>query len=86
MPARATSPPAPPPDMSGVAVVMICESLPLALKDGIVLAGREIVGLPRDGVVAQANDPGDDGETARHGAVARPINGLVDGRNSVRCG
>jgi len=72
------------PDVAGTAALAICESLLLALNDRNVLPEREIVGILRDAAAAHANDPGDDGRTDLHNAVADLISGIIAGGNSVR--
>lgn len=72
------------PDVAGTAALAICESLLLALNDRNVLPEREIVGILRDAAAAHANDPGDDGRTDLHNAVADLIGGIIAGGNSVR--
>lgn len=84
MPVAKQSPPAPIPDVSGVAALTICESLLLALNDRQIIPEREIVGILRDAAAAHAEDPGDDGHAVLHQAVAALINGIIDGGNSVR--
>jgi hypothetical protein len=73
-----------PPDISGVAALAICESLLLALNDCNILPEREIVGILQDAAATHANDPGDDGQAALHAAVAKLINSIIYGGNSVR--
>ena len=72
------------PDVAGTAALAICESLLLALNDRNILPEREIVGILRDAAAAHGNDPGDDGMTDLHKAVATLINGILAGGNSVR--
>ncbi|MFN5998538.1 MAG: hypothetical protein ACK47C_15165 [Paracoccaceae bacterium] len=71
-------------DVAGTAALAICESLLLALNDRNILPEREIVGILRDAAAAHANDPGDDGMTSLHKAVAELITGILAGGNSVR--
>ena len=72
------------PDVAGTAALALCESLLLALNDRNILPEREIVGILHDAAAAHANDPGEDGMTDLHKAVATLINGILAGGNSVR--
>jgi hypothetical protein len=72
------------PDVAGTAALAICESLLLALNDRNILPEHEILGILRDAAAAHANDPGDDGQTSLHTAVAAMINKILAGGNSVR--
>ncbi|MCF8483263.1 MAG: hypothetical protein K9H25_22800 [Rhodospirillum sp.] len=74
------------PDVTGTAALAICESLLLALNDRKVLPEKEIVGILLDAAAAHANDPGDDGKSDLHAAVAALINRILAGGNSVRRG
>jgi len=70
-------------DIAGTAALAICESLLLALNDHKILPESEIVGILRDAADAHENAPaGTDG--ALNSAVARLINAILDGGNSVR--
>lgn len=71
-------------DVAGTAALAICESLLLALNDRDILPEKEIVGVLRDAAAAHENDPGQDGKTELHVAVASLINAIIDGGNSVR--
>lgn len=71
-------------DVSGTAALSICESLLLALNDRKVLPEHEIVGILRDAAEAHANESGDDDRAELHAAVAKLINGILAGGNSVR--
>ena len=73
-----------PNDVSGRAALAICESLLLALNDRDVLPEHEIVGVLRDAVNAHEDVPGDDEKAALNAAVAKLINSIIDGGNSVR--
>ena len=84
MPIATQSPASPPPDVSGAAALAICESLLLALNDRKILPEREILGILRDAAAAHSEDPGHDGHSALHEAVAALINQIIDGGNSVR--
>lgn len=66
------------------AALAICESLLLALNDRDILPEHQIVGVLRDAAAAHSNDPGEDGQTELHAAVADLINRIIDGGNSVR--
>jgi hypothetical protein len=72
------------PDVPGSAALAICESLLLALNDRKILPESEIVGILTDAASAHANNPGDDGRADLHLAVAKLINSILDGGNSVR--
>jgi hypothetical protein len=72
------------PDVAGTAALSICESLLLALNDRKILPEDDIVGVLRDAAAAHANDPGDDGQTDLHDAVAALITRILAGGNSVR--
>lgn len=72
------------PDVAGQAALSICESLLLALNDREILPEDEIVGVLRDAAAGHANDPGTDGRTDLHRAVAELITGILKGGNSVR--
>lgn len=71
-------------DASGTAALSICESLLLALNDHKVLPEREILGILTDAAAAHENFPETDGDAELHRAVVLLINGILDGRNSVR--
>jgi hypothetical protein len=71
------------PDVAGLAALAICESLLLALNDRNILPEHEIVGILKDAAAAHSHaSPEGKGET--HKAVARAINKIIDGGNSVR--
>lgn len=72
------------PDTAGLAALAICESLLLALNDRNVLPEREIVGILKDAAATHENAPPGDGAEATHEAVAKLINKIIDGGNSVR--
>jgi hypothetical protein len=72
------------PDVAGTAALAICESLLLALNDRNILPEKEILGILRDAAASHANDPGEDGKTDLHAAVAALINKILSGGNSVR--
>lgn len=70
---------------SGIAALSICEALLLALNDAKVLPEREIVGILQDAAASHENAKGaTDAETEMHIAVARLINRIIAGGNSVR--
>lgn len=71
-------------DVPGTAALAICESLLLALNDRNILPEHEILGILKDAAAAHSNDPGDDGKADLHTAVAKLINGILAGGNSVR--
>ncbi len=73
-----------PNDVSGTAALAICESLLLALNDRGVLPEHEILGVLRDAATAHQGVPADDEKTALHASVAKLINSIIDGGNSVR--
>ena len=70
-------------DIAGTAALTICESLLLALNDHKILPETEIVGILRDAAAAHEVPP-DDGKAEMHAAVARLINSILAGGNSVR--
>lgn len=71
-------------DAAGHAALAICESLLLALNDRNILPEREIVGILKDAAAAHENAPSDDSLAELHLAVARLINRIIAGGNSVR--
>lgn len=72
-----------PAEVAGTAALSICESLLLALNDHKILPEAEIVGILRDAASAHATAP-EDGKAEMHQAVARLINAILAGGNSVR--
>lgn len=72
------------PDVAGTAALAICESLLLALNDHDILPEREIVGILKDAAAAHNNAPRGYGSEEMHKAVAKLINKIIDGGNSVR--
>jgi hypothetical protein len=72
-----------PNDIAGTAALAICESLLLALNDHRILPESEIVGILRDAAAAHENAPAGE-EDGLHADVARLINGILAGGNSVR--
>ena len=71
-------------DVSGTAALAICESLLLALNDRDILPEAEIVGILKDAAAAHHHTPKEDGRTELHVEVAKLINGILAGGNSVR--
>jgi hypothetical protein len=71
-------------DYSGMAALSICESLLLAMNDHKLLPEREIVGVLRDAAAPHELAVGTDEEIKQHQAVARLINLIITGGNSVR--
>jgi hypothetical protein len=71
-------------DVSGAAALAICESLLLCLGDLKILPETEIVGVLKDAVTAHESARGTDGNLDMHDAVAKLINGILAGGNSVR--
>jgi hypothetical protein len=69
---------------AGHAALAIVESLLLALNDRNILPEREIVGILKDAAAAHAQAPLGDGDEELHKAVAKRINQIIDGGNSVR--
>lgn len=72
-----------PNDIAGTAALAICESLLLALNDHKILPEREIVGILKDAADAHENAPSGK-KDALNAAVAKLINGILAGGNSVR--
>ena len=71
-------------DVSGTAALAICESLLLALNDRNILPESEIVGILKDAAAAHHHTPKGDDRTELHTAVAKLINSILAGGNSVR--
>jgi hypothetical protein len=72
-------------DVSGTAALAICESLLLALNDRNILPECEIIGILKDAAAAHHHVPtGEHGTSELHTAVAKLINGILAGGNSVR--
>jgi hypothetical protein len=69
---------------SGAAALAICGSILLCLGDRKILSEHEIIGILEDAITAHQIAPADDGLTKIHEAVATLINGIIDGKNSVR--
>ncbi len=59
-------------------------ALLLALDDRHILPEREILGVLHDAADAHANAVGPDADREMHEAVARLINRIISGGNSVR--
>lgn len=72
------------PDVAGTAALAICESLLLALNDRDILPEHEIIGILKDAAAAHENAPPGDGTEAMNKAVAKLINTIIKGGNSVR--
>ena len=71
-------------DVAGNAALTICEALLLALNDLDIIAESKIVGILKDAATTHEEAPGGEGHEAMHKAVAKLINKIIDGRNSVR--
>lgn len=71
-------------DHAGMAALSICEALMLAMNDHELLPEREIMGVLRDAAASHENATGTEAETEAHRAVARIINRIIAGGNSVR--
>ncbi|MEH6832748.1 MAG: hypothetical protein V7661_18100 [Sulfitobacter sp.] len=69
---------------SGIAALSICEALLLALNDAKILPEREIMGVLEDAAATHDNANGSDVEMKEHRAVAKLINKIIAGGNSVR--
>jgi len=72
-----------PNDIAGTAALSICESLLLALNEHSILPEKEIVGILKDSAAAHEGCPPGENK-ALHTAVAKLINGILAGGNSVR--
>jgi hypothetical protein len=71
-------------DVSGAAALAICESMLLCLGDLKILPENEVVGILKDAVTAHESAGDSEGHTEMHDAVAKMINGILAGGNSVR--
>jgi hypothetical protein len=71
-------------DHAGMAALSICEALLLAMNDHRLLPETEIMGLLRDVAATHENASGTEAERETHRAVARLINRIIAGGNSVR--
>lgn len=71
-------------EFSGMAALTICEALLLAMNDHKLMSEREIVGVLKDAATAHEHAVAADGDKASHQAVAKLINRIIDGGNSVR--
>jgi hypothetical protein len=71
-------------DVSGTAALAICESLLLALNDRNILPEAEIVGILKDAAAAHHHAPTSKDASEMHAAVAKLINSILAGGNSVR--
>ncbi|MES2846460.1 MAG: hypothetical protein V4747_15680 [Pseudomonadota bacterium] len=72
------------PDVAGFAALAICESLLLALNDHNILPEKEILGILKDAAAAHENAPSSADPLTPHVEVAKLINKIIDGGNSVR--
>ncbi len=71
-------------DFSGMAALAICESLLLAMNDHKLLPEHEIMGILLDAAATHENAVSAGTEKEVHLAVARLINRIIAGGNSVR--
>ena len=71
-------------DYAGMAALSICEALLLALKDREVLPESEIIGILRDAAATHENAAETEGDREMHLAVARLIDRITSGRNTIR--
>jgi hypothetical protein len=71
-------------DHAGLAALSICEALLLALNDQGLLPEHEILGVLRDAAATHKNAVGTDAERETHRAVAKLIDRIIAGGNSVR--
>lgn len=71
-------------DYSGMAALTICEALLLAMNDHKLLPEREILGILRDAATTHENAVGPGADRETHKEVARLINLIIAGGNSVR--
>ncbi|MFO7921655.1 hypothetical protein DZD18_00835 [Rhodobacteraceae bacterium W635] len=71
-------------DHAGMAALSICEALMLAMNDRELLPEHEIMGVLRDAAATHENATGTEAETEAHRAVAKIINRIIAGGNSVR--
>lgn len=69
---------------SGMAALTICESLLLALNDHKILAESEIMGILQDAADVHGNTIEPEADREAHLAVAKLINQIIAGGNSVR--
>ncbi len=69
---------------AGQAALSICEALLLAMNDRGLLPEHEIVGLLRDAAATHENAVGTEEEVQSHRSVARLIDAIIAGGNSVR--
>jgi hypothetical protein len=74
----------PPEDVAGHAALAICEALLLCLSDRNILPESEVMGIMRDAAESHANAPDGHVNYKMHQAVAKLINGIIAGGNSVR--
>ncbi len=69
---------------AGIAALTICEALLLALNDAKVLPEREIMGVLQDAAATHENANGPETDQETHKSVAKLINQIITGGNSVR--
>ncbi|WP_378949334.1 hypothetical protein [Paracoccus sp. R86501] len=69
---------------AGQAALSICEALLLAMNDHKLLPEHEIMGILRDAAAAHEKVTGPPAATEDHRAVAKLINNIIAGGNSVR--
>jgi hypothetical protein len=74
----------PPNDVAGHAALAICEALLLCLSDRKILPESEVMGIMKDAAESHAQAPETDPDNQRHKAVAKLINAIIAGGNSVR--
>jgi hypothetical protein len=73
-----------PTDIPGLAALAICESILLALNDRNILPEIEIVGILSDAAAAHTNATSGIHSPETHEAVAKLIQHIIEGGNSVR--
>lgn len=71
-------------DYAGMAALSICEALLLAMNDQGLMPEQEIVGVLRDAATSHENAVSSDADRETHLGVARLINLIIAGGNSVR--
>ena len=71
-------------DYSGQAALTICEALLLAMNDHKLLPESEILGVLQDAAETHENGVGSESEMRTHRGVAKLINLIIAGGNSVR--
>ena len=73
-----------PRDIPGNAALTNVEAMLLTLNDLDIIPEKDIVGILKDAATTHELAPDGDGNAAMHKAVAALINGIIEGRNSVR--